>query len=275
MHNPAEIVEHASEKPAGHGGGMHRWIGLTTAMLSILIAVCSSQANAVRTDFIARMVEEDGTTVRFQTVSTKYVVLQAQLQHIHAMMPDPPLYLAAETQLRALESSKMNEETTKIVQALRLSTKKLLEAVMPSGDDVQHFAKLIRNYRTELDAARKWAESYTPVIEVLAETTSWMEKAQLVSELAVILASLALMTGNIKWLSRSMWITSIALGITSIVILIVALVLTQGRLHRSEARLEEAREAYLELIKGNDNAARDEALLKGIEADLEKLKINP
>lgn len=274
MHNPAEIVEHASPQPH-HQGGMHRWIGLTTALLSILIAVCSSQANAVRTDFIARMVEEDGTTVRLQNVSTKYILLQAQLQHIHAMMPDPPSYLSIEASLQALEKSKMNEETAKVVQALRLSTRKLLEAVMPSSADVQHFAKLIRGYRAELEAAKKWADSYTPVIEVLQVATSRMETAQLVSELAVILASLALMTGNVRWLSRSMWMASIALGIVSIIILVVTLVLNQGGVHRSEAALEHAREAYLELTKGNDNAQRDEALLKGIEADLEKLKLNP
>ncbi|MFT3881225.1 MAG: DUF4337 family protein [Gemmatales bacterium] len=275
MHNPAEIVEHATEKPHGHGGSMHRWIGLTTALLSILIAVCSSQANAVRTEFIARMVEEDGTTVRLQNVSTKYILLQAQLQHIHAMMPDPPSFLKIESSLQSLEKSKMSDESAKVVQALRLSTRKILEAVMPSTEDVQHFAKLIRGYRAELEAAKKWADSYTPVIEVLQVATSRMETAQLVSELAVILASLALMTGNVRWLSRSMWTASIALGIVSIIILVVTLVLNQGAVHRSEDALEHAREAYLELTKGNDNATRDEALLKGIEADLEKLKLNP
>jgi len=113
------------------------------------------------------------------------------------------------------------------------------------------------------------------VIQVLAVTNSRMEKAQLVSELAVILASLALMLFNFKWLSRCMWLISIGLGVISIVILLVSLVLSQGEVHRSEEQLNQAREAYFHLIKDFDNAQRDEELLKKIEADLEKLKLNP
>ena len=247
---------------------------LDTAFLSILLAVCSSQANGVRTEFIAKMVEEDGTMVRYQTVSTKYCLLQAQLQHIHALMPDPKPYLAAETELKTLEAGKMADETTKVVKALRLHTRKVLESVMPTLDDVQHLAKLIRSYRVELETVKTWVESYTPVTQTLTLTSSRLEKSQLFSEIAIILASLALMVGYRKWLARAMWTAGIALGVISLIIVIVSLVVNQGSIHQDEIKLDHAREAYFKLIKDYSNEKHDDTLLNSIEADLEKMKLD-
>src|SRR5579872_2222296 len=71
-HEIHEQIEHA-----GHAGGKFaQWIGITVAILGVLMALCSAQVGAARTELIATMVEENGAKARFLTVSNKYRTLQ-------------------------------------------------------------------------------------------------------------------------------------------------------------------------------------------------------
>jgi len=77
-HEITEHIEHAAHDP--HQGSLTRWIGITIAIVGVLMAVCSAQVGEARTELIATMVNETGAALEYQTVSTKYRMLQAQLQ---------------------------------------------------------------------------------------------------------------------------------------------------------------------------------------------------
>ena len=53
-------------------------------MLGVLMALCSAQVGAARTELIATMVEENAAKTRYLSVANKYRSLSAQLQQLHA-----------------------------------------------------------------------------------------------------------------------------------------------------------------------------------------------
>jgi hypothetical protein len=90
-HEIHETIEHAGHE--GHGARGHsklpQWIGITVAFLGVLMALCSAQVGMARTELITTMVQENGAKAQFLTDWNKYRTLQAQLQSLHASMPDP------------------------------------------------------------------------------------------------------------------------------------------------------------------------------------------
>lgn len=86
-HEIHEQIEHAGH--AAHDGShLPQFIGITIAILGVLMALCSAQVGEARTELIATMVEENTAKAKFTAVSNKYRALQAQLQQLHAAMPN-------------------------------------------------------------------------------------------------------------------------------------------------------------------------------------------
>src|ERR1700678_1729946 len=74
-HEIHEQIEHA-----GHEGGssyLPQFIGITIAILGVVMALCSAQVGAARTELIATMVEENAAKGRYTAVANKYRNLQA------------------------------------------------------------------------------------------------------------------------------------------------------------------------------------------------------
>ena len=92
MNELAEKMEHASHAEHGHGNGHGRfgmYVGLTIATLGVMLAFCSAMVSGQRTELIAAMVEQASTSAKYQALSTKYRVLIAQLEQLHALSPRP------------------------------------------------------------------------------------------------------------------------------------------------------------------------------------------
>ncbi len=55
-HEITEKIEHAAHE----AGNLTRYIGLTIAVVGVLMALCSAEVGAARTELIATMVNENG-----------------------------------------------------------------------------------------------------------------------------------------------------------------------------------------------------------------------
>ena len=258
----AEQMEHAAHE-AAHAGPLGRFIGITIAVLGVLLAFCSAMVGSARTELIATMVEENGTSMAYQTVSTKYRMLQAQLQQLHALMPNPGQFEATEAELRRLELEAGQAELSRAIRVVRLETRKILNTVTPTHDDVLRFAQLIRKYQREREGAKQWAASYGEAIRTYARSAERYELAQLCAEIGIVVASVGLLLQ-----SRKAWYGALLLGVSGISIVGLTYLSTRGALHQAEETIIAAKEHYAHLSDEKAELAADERLLQDIEGEL-------
>ena len=260
-HELSEHIEHAAHK-TGRQAPLGRWIGITMALLGVLMAVCAALVGAARTELIATMVEETGASLRYQSVSSKYRMLQAQLQQLHALMPDPKMMAATEAELHRLEAGMKDPEAAKTVKVIRLETSKVLNTVTPTHQDLLRFVQLIRRYHKETEVAKEWAESYEGAIKVHTLSASRFEMGQLAAEIGIVIASVALLLTN-RWL----WITAVALAAITLFIVVGTYTVNHQTLHGAEEKIAETRKHFFALSNEEAEMVEDEKLIHDIEKE--------
>jgi hypothetical protein len=269
MHEVSEHIEHA-----GHESGQRslaRWIGITIAVLGVLMALCSAQVGAARTELIATMVEQTGASLQYQTVSSKYRTLQAQLQQLHALMPDPQFIAGTNAELKTLETQAKNLDTAQTIKVVRLETKKILNTVTPTRADVLRFSKLIRRHREETEGAKVWSDSYKDAVELHALSASRFEIAQVAAEIAIVIASVGLLLSNQKWFARGVWLVALLLGGISLTLAAGTYIVNNHKLHGAEEKIAEGHQHFLGMSREKEDLAEDEKLMEDVEKDIEKL----
>jgi hypothetical protein len=259
-------MEHASH--AGHNdhgsGGIGKYIGITMAVLGVMVVLCSAMVGGARTELIATMVEQTNTALTYSAAATKYRMLQAQLQQLHALMPsDPKEFQALEAQAAKLEQDAAKSASGEAIKAIRVEAKMILGSVIPTREDVLRFAALVRKYDTEKDAAKEWAESYEPAIKIHSGAAEHFEWGQLGAEIGIVIASIALLMQN-----RKAWMLSLLLGITSFTIIIGTFLGERSKLHEAEELIHKAKAHYSSLTSEDKDREEDEKLLADIERPL-------
>ena len=269
-HEISEQIEHAGHD-SGHHGKFAQWIGITIAVLGVLMALCSAQVGEARTELIATMVKENGASMQYQTVSSKYRTLQAQLQQLHALMPDPKAMAETEAELKVLESQTKNPDTAQGIKAVRLEAKKILNTVTPTRSDVLRFTRLIRRHQKEAEGAKEWAESYKDAIEVHEVTASRFERAQIAAEIGVIITSVGLLLSSHRRFALGAWITAIVLGVVTLSLAAGTYTVNHQKLHGAEEKIAASARHFAEMSTEKEDVAEDEKLMQEIERDIEKL----
>lgn len=256
-----EHAGHAGHGDHGHGKGIGRQIGITMAVLGVLLAICSALVGDARTELIARTVEKTNATVRYQNVSTKFRLIQANLQQMNALMPEEP------AKFRQLENdfgdaaAKLTGDNAHVATMLRAMHKQTLMTVIPSIADLKRFAASARAYKAETKAAYVYKDSYDTVIHAHQHAGHHYEYGMLAAEIGIILASIALLLS-----SRLAWMCSMALGGASVVIVIITNLKARGEIHEGEEEIQKARSAYHAIALEDKAEEADEALFKSIEA---------
>lgn len=266
---------HGEAKPAAHGaGGGHatlgRNIGMTMAVLGVLLAFSAAMVGGERTEFVAAMVEHTNATGQFQAVATKHRVLQAQLQQLHAGMPRQPAFDKNEAALVKLEAdlAKLEQEqklpgtASAALRTARLETRKVLNAVIPTRADLLRFATLVKKYSKEREAAEHWSESYEDSVELHEHAAEHYEYAELAAEIGIVMASIALLLHN-----RRAWIASMSLGGISVTVLLITGVGTYLKLNAAEQKIHEAHHHYVEATEAGDEEHDDVKLLKEVTGE--------
>src|SRR3954462_8186201 len=79
-------MEHASHG-GGKQGGPGKGVGITMAILGVMLAFCAAMVGSSRTDLIKATVEQSNKWGIYQAESTKFRVMEADYEMLHALTP--------------------------------------------------------------------------------------------------------------------------------------------------------------------------------------------
>lgn len=273
MHEIHEQIEHAAHDSHDHNAGrLPQFIGITIAILGVLMALCSAQVGAARTELIATMVEESAAKAKYTAVANKYRNLQAQLQQLHAAMPDLDYQKTKNEEIKTLHSEMKNPDSKTVIKASELNTDKILNTVTPTEKDVQRFLGLIHRTREENESAKHWSESYHDAVKVHENTADRFELAMLSAEIGIVIASVGLLLAKQKMFGRGAWFTGIALGLVSLSIAIGTKLTNDHALHAAEEKIHKTEHHFASMTKDEDDIAEDKKLEEEIVAEFKEMK---
>ncbi len=213
-HEIVEQIEHAAHG-GGHGGsGAARYIGITMALLGVMVAFCSAMVGAQRTELIKAMVEQSTRMGTYQTETMKFRAMTANSELLKALSPAKDEIKKIETTLRekrAPGGKQDDEDTAELKDLISSSVEDLADLLTPDHEVVRDFAKVAKTYERDMKEAKEDADSYDKMIETRGEAAEGYERALLAAEIGIVIASVALLLGN-----RLVWGVSLILAITCV-----------------------------------------------------------
>jgi hypothetical protein len=270
-HELHEKIEHAAHAD-GDGSRLPQFIGITVAILGVLMALCSAQVGAARTELIATMVEESAAKARYTAVANKYRNLQAQLQQLHAAMPDLDFQKARNEELKKLYAEVKNPDTKHGIQATGLNTDKVLNTVTPTEKDMMRFLGLLPRTRAEAEAAKHWSESYRDAVKVHEDTAARFELALLGAEIGIVIASVGLLLSKKRLFAQGAWGIAIALGALSITLAAGTKINNMHVLHGAEEQIHTSEHHFTTMNKDEEDIAEDKRLEADIIEEFKEMK---
>jgi hypothetical protein len=238
LHELAEKIEHTAHA-GGHGGqASSTHIGITMAVLGVMLAFCSALVGAQRTLLIETMVTQSTKWGEAQAETTKFRVVEADLELLKSISPKKDEIAKVEQTLRmkrAAGGKADDEDTAEIKDLIASSTEDMADLLTPDPDELTRFKKLSRTYERDLREAKEDAEAYDGSIEAHQEAAEHYEWAQLAAEVGIVVASIALLMS-----SRTLWLVSLALGVTCAGTLGVTFAETRSALASAEQRIAAA-----------------------------------
>jgi len=256
-----ELLEHMEH--AGHGGhgdhkGPGKGIGITMAILGVMLALCAAMVGSQRTELIKTMVEQSNRFGLYQSESMKFRVMEADFEILHALTPSKAEVKKFEVQLANVKSRSGkadDEDTAELKEAIDVATRELADILSPDKEDEEHFAKLRDSYKRDMVEAKEDAEAYDGAIEAHQEAAEWYERAQLCAEIGIVIASIGLLLG-----SRPAWGVAIVMGILGAGIIGTTYIHTKGNLEAAEKKIEQAAKNTAAIEKDDDGDGKpDEA----------------
>ncbi|HEY2406460.1 MAG TPA: DUF4337 family protein [Polyangiaceae bacterium] len=240
-HEVAERLEHAAHG-GGHGGGGHsgsaKFIGITMALLGVMVAFCSALVGGERTELIKAMVEQSTRIGMYQTETMKFRAMEANNELLKALSPDAEEEKKIEQTLlskRRASGGKDDEDTTELKDLIASAVEDLADLLTPDRKVITEFGKLARRYERDMKEAKEDAEAYDKMIEAHQEAAEGYEYALLASEIGIVVASVALLLS-----SRMAWFGSLGLAITCIGVGGVTYVHTRAAVAEATRKIEAA-----------------------------------
>jgi Domain of unknown function (DUF4337) len=170
-HEAMEISEHTTHaaheehgKPHG-GAGSNKLIGMTIALIGVLLAFCAAMVGSERNELVRAMIEQTQSHSDYTSASTKFRLIMLDIEKERAVV-------AASTGDTAAPNPLM---------------KRLL--------------RLYLDYSAERKLSQAWADTYQPLIDAHFGGAEAYEKAQLLAEIGIVFASVAVLLGSrISWI---------------------------------------------------------------------------
>jgi hypothetical protein len=263
VHELAEKIEHMAHggghgEHGGHGhkaSGTH--IGITMAMLGVMLALCSALVGGQRTLLIETMVTQSTKWGLAQAEATKYRVIEADLELLKSITPKKNEIDKVEQTLRTKRtpSGKADDEdTAELKDLIASSTEDMADLLTPDPEELTRFKKLARTYDRDHREAKEDAEAYDSKIEAHQEAAEHYEWAQLAAEVGIVVASIALLLS-----SRALWFVSLALGLLCTGTLGVTFMQTRAAVAAAEHRIVAAAQSEQKLETDDDDDPKPDA----------------
>ena len=252
-----EEAGHAGGGGHGHGaaGGPGKMIGITMAILGVMLAFCAAMVGSARTELIKSTIEQSNLWSIYQSESTKYRVMEADYEMLHALTPNKAEIKKFEEKLANVKRAggkADDEDTAEIKEAIHVATVELADVLTPDKDDEDRIQALGQKYKHDMVEAKEDAEAYDEAIDAHHEASEWYERAQLCAEIGIVIASIALLMS-----SRGVWVVSVIIGLTGGGIVGYTFTHTTKVLKEAEKKIEEAKKRTAEIEKDDEDG--DEA----------------
>ncbi|HTQ07891.1 MAG TPA: DUF4337 family protein [Polyangiaceae bacterium] len=256
LHELAEKIEHAhhsSEHPGGgHGaGGPSKQIGITMALLGVLLAFSAAMVGSQRTELIKSMVLQSSKWGFYQAETMKFRVLQADFELLKSISPKKDEIEKVETTLRTKRGprgTKDDEDTAELKDLIASATEDMADLLTPDASELTRFRKMSREFERDMREAKEDADAYDLSIEAHQEAAERYEWAQLSAEIGIVIASIALLLG-----SRKVWAVSILLAVTCTGALAVTYVRTAQALTLADKKIDDAAKNVVQLEHDDDD----------------------
>ena len=189
-------------------------IGVTIALIGALIAFCAAMVMSEQNELTRTMTQQTQANSDFTGASTKFRIVMNELEKLR---------------------SQSSPEST------------------GAGLELRRFLRLSLDYRRERDFAKTWVDTYQPAIGAHFDAADGYENAQLVAEIALVVASLAILLSN-----RTAWVLSILLAVVCIGVLTSEFLKTRRSVSHAIRNIRQAENAYQQLRIAHLAANKDE-----------------
>jgi len=255
LHELAEKIEHAhhsSQHPGnGHGGGgPSKQIGITMALLGVLLAFSAAMVGSQRTELIKSMVLQSSKWGLYQAETMKFRVLEADFELLKSISPKKAEVAKIEETLRSKRRSsgaKDDEDTAELKDLIASATEDMADLLTPDPSELTRFRKMSREFERDMHEAKEDADAYDLSIEAHQEAAERYEWAQLAAEIGIVIASIALLLG-----SRKVWAVAIVLAAVCTGALTVTYVRTAHALSIADKKIEDASKNVQQLEHDDD-----------------------
>jgi hypothetical protein len=151
-------------------------IGLTIALIGVLIAFCAAMVGSEQNRLTRTMTEQTQAHSDYSGASTKFRVVMDDLQKL---------------------STQSSPQSTTAAQL----------------QELKRFLRLHLDYSRERDSAKRWADTYQPAIEAHFDAAEGYDNAQLFAEIGIVVASLAVLLSNRTAWVLSILLAVISIGV--------------------------------------------------------------
>jgi len=226
-----EHAEHASHAGHGHDAGKApaKLIGLTMALIGVLIAFCAAMVGGERNELTRSMIEQTQANSDATSASIKYRLIMLNMEQMRGTTP------AAETKPTAEGSAEANPKVVRIL-------------------------KLYKDYAQERKLSKDWSDSYSPLVDAHFESAEGYEHAQLIAEIGIVLASLGVLLG-----SRPAWYISLVFAVVCVVQLGRVYIHTRHEVEEVSVHVKHCEEAYSELRKEHSKSNADDLTVEALD----------
>ena len=276
MSGPTELLEHMEHAGhagghGGHGGGHDagpgKAIGITMALLGVMLAFCAAMVGSERTELTTTMVEQANKWGIYQSETTKFRVITGDLEILDALVPSKEEEAQLDATLRAKKAASGradDEDTAEIKDMVASSLDDLADLLTPDRNDIKHFQKLAKIYENDMKEAKEDAEAYEGAVKAHQRASELYERAQLCAEIGIVIASVALLLA-----SRKVWFIALFFGGAGAITIAYTAVTTHEQLHNAEEAIVEAakRESVMESDEDADDDSAAEAKDKNSATD--------
>ncbi len=290
MTNPLEHAEHISH--ANHDHEEHSklgtYIGITMAVLGVVLAYCAAKVGAERTELIQALVEQQHAHAKYQAQDIKHRVAVSNLRQLHAEIPTAELAAHLDAELRKIDDEAAAPQAAAptagaaapkvdkadaaapraegaavaaTTRAARALGRNVAEGMTPSKADAAILADNVERYANESKAASVWVEAFDPAIHAHVAAQERFELAQLLAEIGIVIASVALLVKR-----RLPWFAALGLGVASLGYVGTTLASTGQVVHEAEGKIEELGKEYRDLRTRDKALEADDALIAEVRA---------
>jgi len=169
-------------------------IGLTIALIGVLIAFCAAMVGSEQNRLTRTMTEQTQANSDYSGASTKLRVVMDDLENLR----------------------------------IRSSPESATAGPLP---DLKRFLRLYLDYSRERDFAKKWADTYQPAIEAHFDAAEGYHNAQLFAEIGIVVASLAVLLSNRTAWVVSILLAVISIGVLTATFLKTRRTVSNGEDH--------------------------------------------